>query len=174
MNIIPCTFEQHGEPILEILNAAIVHSTALYDYKERTMSDMKVWFATKTNHQFPVLGLVDPSTQELLGFTSYGAFRSFPANKYTAEHSVYVAQKHRGLGYGELLLRRIVQEAQANQKHTLIGAIDSTNYTSIALHKKLGFETAGVIQHAGFKFGRWLDLTLMQIIFSTPNQPIDG
>lgn len=174
MNIIPCTFDQHGGPILDILNAAIVNSTALYDYKERTMSDMKVWFATKENQNFPVLGLVDPITDELLGFTSYGAFRSFPANKYTAEHSVYIAEKHRAKGYGEVLLKRIVQEAQANQKHTLIGAIDSTNFTSIALHKKLGFEHAGVVRHAGFKFGRWLDLTLMQIVFETPTNPIDG
>ncbi|MFH4410819.1 N-acetyltransferase family protein, partial [Acinetobacter baumannii] len=75
--------------ILEILNEAIVNSTALYDYVPRSLDSMKTWFSVKTGNSFPVIGAVDESGK-LLGFASWGAFRAFPAYKYTVEHSIYI------------------------------------------------------------------------------------
>ena len=82
MKLIPCTHEQHAQPILDILNEAIANSTALYDYKPRTLDSMAGWFKAKEAGNFPVLGLVSDAG-ELLGFASYGSFRAWPAYKYT-------------------------------------------------------------------------------------------
>ncbi len=173
MKLIDCTFDQHAAAILEIFNDAIANSTALYEYKPRTMETMVNWFATKTANRFPVICVVDDDGA-LMGFASWGTFRAFPANKYSVEHSVYVEKNHRGQGVSTALMHALIARARESQLHTLIGGIDATNSVSISLHKKLGFTHAGTIQHAAFKFGRWLDLAFYQLILETPNHPVDG
>ena len=94
MHIILCD-TSYAEPILAILNDAICHSTALYDYQPRTMADMQTWFEVKAQHHYPVIGLVDDHNT-LVGFATYGTFRAFAAYKYTVEHSLYVHKDYRG------------------------------------------------------------------------------
>lgn len=173
MHLVTCTEERHASAILAILNDAILNSTALYDYKPRTLESMQAWFAVKNSNKFPVIGF-ENDDGVLMGFASYGTFRAYPANKYTVEHSVYVHKDHRGAGLGRKLLEKIIAIARERGMHTSIGGIDATNEASIALHLKLGFELAGTVRQSGFKFGRWLDLALYQIILDTPSNPVDG
>ena len=170
---IVCTFDRHGEAILAIFNDAILTSTALYDYAPRTLTMIQAWFEAKAKGNFPVLGY-ENAHGALMGFASYGAFRAYPANKYTVEHSVYVDAPFRGKGLAALLLQRIIDHAGQAQLHVLVGGIDATNHASIRLHEKMGFSHAGTIRHAGFKFGRWLDLAFYQRILETPANPVDG
>jgi phosphinothricin acetyltransferase len=172
MQIIHCD-ESYSPQILAILNDAIVNTTALYDYQPRPAESMVAWFAAKRRGNFPVIGAITESG-ELAGFASYGAFRAWPAYKYSVEHSVYVAAAHRGKGIGRQLLQCIIDEAQNQEYHTLIGGIDSENPASVALHKALGFRHVGTVRQVGFKFGRWLDLDLYQLILATPRNPVDG
>ncbi len=163
----------YSEVIRAIFNEAILHSTALYDYKPRTHQMMQEWFAAKVRGGFPVLGIVS-SDGELMGFGSYGPFRSFPAYKYSVEHSLYVAGQFRGQGLGRRLLQEIIISAEQQGYHVLIGGIDSENAISKELHRKFGFNHAGTIREAGFKFGRWLNLEFHQLILATPSDPQDG
>jgi L-amino acid N-acyltransferase len=172
-NFVPCTFNLHAPAILDILNEAIAHSTALYDYQPRTIESMTTWFQTKANGNFPIIGAINDRGQ-LLGFASYGTFRPWPAFKYSIEHSVYIHQDHRRQGIGLALMQQLIASAIEQQYHTMVGGIDMTNHSSITLHTQLGFTHAGTIQQAGFKFGRWLDLGFYQLVLPTPEQPIDG
>jgi L-amino acid N-acyltransferase len=172
VQLIDCDRSRARE-ILAILNEAIANSTALYDYRPRTMTMMDTWFDVKDTGQYPVIGAVDEENR-LLGFASYGAFRNWPAYKYSVEHSIYVDQDCRGRGVGTLLLEAIIARARVQQYHNVIGGIDATNDVSIKLHQRFGFQFCGRIKHAGFKFGRWLDLDFYQLILETPSQPIDG
>ncbi len=173
MHLVTCSEERHADAILAIFNDAIANSTALYDYVARPRSAMTSWFADKQASGHPVIGFED-AAGELLGFATYGMFRPRPANKYSMEHSVYVAPAHRGKGLGRLLLQAIIDEAARRDVHTLVGGIDLENTASIALHESMGFERAGVIRHAGFKFGRWLDLVFYQRLLDGPANPVDG
>ena len=172
-DIVSCTYERHASAILEILNEAIASSTALYDYQPRAMEAMTGWFKSREAGPFPVIGAEDPSGK-LLGFATYGSFRNWPAYKYTVEHSVYVHRSHRGAGIGSALLQRLVILAEHQGCHVMVGGIDQSNRASVSLHEKLGFEHAGTIRHAGFKFGKWLDLAFYQLILKTPSDPVDG
>ena len=173
MQIIQCQYESEAAQILEIFNHAILHTTALYEYKPRTMATMQQWFANKIAGNFPVIGL-KAEDGTLLAFGSYGTFRAFPAFKYSVEHSVYVHPDHQGKGYGSQILAALIDAATAQQYHLLIGGIDADNTGSIALHQKYGFVHSGTIQQAGFKFGRWLDLAFYQLTLTTPHTPVDG
>ncbi|NBT35937.1 MAG: N-acetyltransferase family protein [Betaproteobacteria bacterium] len=173
MNIISCTAELHAAPILDILNDAIATSTALYDYQPRGIETMGPWFAAKRAVGFPVVGVVGDGGR-LLGFATYGPFRPFPAYKYTVEHSVYVHRDHRGRGVGTAAMKRLILLAAESQQHVMVGAIDAANTASIAFHERLGFAPCGIVRQAGYKFGRWLDLALYQLVLATPDEPVDG
>lgn len=173
MILVDCSHERHAGAILEIFNDAILTSTALYEYQPRTQATMQAWFEVKRKGGFPVIGFEDEHGA-LMGFASYGTFRAFPAFKYSVEHSVYVNRDYRGRGLGEALMRALIQRARDQQYHVLVGAIDSTNQASCALHEKLGFTHAGTVRQAGFKFGRWLDVAFYQLLLETPDQPVDG
>lgn len=173
MNLIRCTQERHAAPILEIFNEAIVSSTALFDYEPRQPEAMVAWFEAKARGGYPVIG-VEGTDGELQGFASYGTFRAWPAYKYSVEHSVYVHRDHRGKGLGRVLMRELIAVAEQQGYHTMIGGIEAGNAGSIALHESLGFTHAGTIREAGFKFGRWLDLSFYQLILRTPAEPRDG
>ncbi|SDB80922.1 GNAT family N-acetyltransferase [Acinetobacter boissieri] len=168
VNMIECSFEKHASQILNIFNHAILHSTALYEYEERSLNDVKHWFENKALHHFPVIG-IENEHGILMGFASYGTFRNFPANLYTVEHSVYVDQSYRGKGLAIQLIQALMQKAKQQGMHTMIGGIDASNVASIALHKKLGFTHAGTLSEVGFKFGRWLDLAFYQKILNDQN-----
>jgi len=134
---------------------------------------MSGWFDAKSKGNYPVIG-IESEAGELMGFGSYGTFRAWPAYKYSVEHSVYVDGRFRRQGIGKRLLEELIGAAQRQNYHLLIGGIDATNSASIALHERLGFTHSGTIRQAGFKFGRWLDLSFYQLILSTPLQPVDG
>lgn len=172
MKPVVCT-RAHAPQVLAILNEAIENSTALWDYEPRTPEMMNAWFDAKEKGSFPVVGLVD-ERGELLAFGTYGTFRAWPAYKYTVEHSVYVHQSARGRGHGRRILEALVNEARGQEYHTLVAAIATENSVSVALHRRLGFEHCGTIRHAGFKFGRWIDLSFYQLLLDTPRQPVDG
>lgn len=173
MNIIACEPARHSAAILAIFNEAIANSTALYDYKARTAESMVGWFEAKARGRYPVIGVEDDHGT-LMGFASYGPFRAWPAYKYTIEHSVYVDSRFRGQGVGRALLGAIVLAAEKQDYHVMVGGIDATNAVSIKLHESLGFKACGIVRHAGFKFGRWLDLAFYQLILRTPTAPVDG
>ncbi len=158
---------------MAILNDAIATTTALYDYHPRTAAMMEAWMDGKERGQYPIIGVVSDEDR-LLGFGTYGPFRNWPAYKYTIEHSIYVDRDYRGQGLGRLLLVELIAAARRQSFHALIGGIDALNEASIALHRRMGFELCGTIRHAGFKFGRWLDLQFYELLLDTPAQPVDG
>lgn len=147
--------------MLAIFNHEIEHSTALYEEEPRTLETMTAWFASKAAGGWPVL-VAEDLQGTLLGFASYGPFRAYPSFRYTVEHSVYVSVAARRRGVARRLMRGLVQQAREESLHVMIGAIDAENHASLALHAALGFEPVGHLKQTGRKFGRWLDLVLVQ------------
>lgn len=148
--------------IREILNHAIAHTTAVYDYDLRSENDMQNWWKTKRESNHPILVATENNT--VVGFCSYGEFRRWQGFYQSMEHSVYVHEQHQGKGIGKTLLAELLNEAKRRNVHVLIGGIDADNEASIRLHEKLGFSKTGHLREVGFKFDRYLDLVFMQII----------
>lgn len=146
--------------ILAIVNHNILHSTSLYDYAPRTLEKQIALLAEKNTKNFPVF--VAETAGEIAGFGTYGEFRFREAYLFTVEHSVYVSHEFNGKGIGGKLLSALIETAQKNNLHTMIGVIDAENVASIRFHEKYGFKTVGIIKESGFKFNRWLDSVFMQ------------
>ena len=170
--MIRAAFEKDLPGILAIYNDAILHTTASYDYAPHTLEERTQWFKRLTSTGYPLL--VDERDGQITGFADYGSFRDWPAYKYTVEHSIYVHPAFRRQGIARKLMQELIADAEKQEYATMIAGIDSANMGSIRLHEQLGFQKAGTIQKAGFKFGHWLDLVFYQLILKGPKEPTEN
>jgi phosphinothricin acetyltransferase len=160
----PATREDVSQ-ILEIYNDAILHTTAVYYDEPISLQAWHNWFDDRMKNNFPVL--VATENRAVTGFSTYGHFVERIGYRFTVEHSVYVAEKHRGKGIASTLMQAIIADAQQKNYHVMLGKIDAENEVSIQLHKKFGFEEVGHLKQAGFKFNRWLDVKILQLMLGT-------
>ena len=148
--------------ILEIINHAILTTTAIYDYDARTLEEQTAWFEKMINDGMPVI--VAEHDKEVIGYGSYNIFRPKVGYRFSVEHSIYLNDKSRGIGVGGKLLGSLIQRARESGLHSMIGAIDAANRGSIEFHKKYGFIEKGYLREVGYKFDQWLDVVYMQLI----------
>lgn len=149
--------------ITDIYNEAGVGTTASYDLEPVTVAEREAWLRDRQNHDWPVL--VAESNGRVIGYASYGRFRDKAGYDRTVEHSVYVDGSARASGVGLMLMRALIDRARGNGVHVMVGALDGDNATSIAFHQKLGFVEVARMPEVGRKFGRWLDLVFVQMVF---------
>lgn len=156
--------ENDLQPILEIVNYNILHATSIYDYEPRTFEEQKQIWEEKKSKNFPLI--VAEIDGKIAGFGTFGTFRFKEGYKFTVEHSVYVSYDFQGKGIGKQLLVELISLAKKQNYHCMIGVIDAANVSSILFHQQFGFETVGELKEVGFKFGKWLDVVLMQKILN--------
>ncbi len=149
------------EAIRDIYNHAVEHTTAIWNEVLIDVDNRRAWLELRRAKGFPVL--VAERAGKVAGYASYGDWRAFDGYRHTVEHSVYVDKDCRGAGIGKLLMQALVDHARGNDKHVMIAAIEAENQPSIALHERLGFRLVGIHQEVGIKFGRWLDLAMMEL-----------
>lgn len=149
--------------IVEIYNQAVLHTTATFDTAAKTVEEQRVWF-DHHGPKFPIL--VAEEDKQVLGWASVSEYSDRCAYSGTAEASIYITEARQHQGLGRQLSEAILKAAKEAKLHTVILKIASENDASIKLAKSLGFKTIGVMQEVGKKFGRMLDVTIMQIIFS--------
>ncbi|WP_432671872.1 GNAT family N-acetyltransferase [Flavobacterium sp. SM2513] len=147
--------------ILEIVNHAILNTTAIYDYDVRTLEEQTIIFESKQSRNFPTF--VANYNNEVVGFGTYDSFRTKIGYRFTVEHSVYIKDGFSGKGLGALLLQKLIDTAKEENYHVMIGVIDASNENSICFHERFGFQSMGILKEVGFKFDRWLDANLMQL-----------
>lgn len=109
----------------------------------------------------------------MAGFASYGPFRAKEGYRFTVEHTVYVDPLRHRQGVGRTLMTRLIQIAETNGVHVLVGGIDAENIASIRLHEALGFNVSGRLPQTGTKFGRWLDLVFVTKVLGPMQAPED-
>jgi phosphinothricin acetyltransferase len=156
------------EAIREIYNALLLTTTIAWSEERQTAQERAAWFERQTTAGFPVL-VAEDEGGEVAGFTAYGDFRGagkWPGYRFTVEHTVHVREEQWGRGVGRLLLMTLMERARVAGKHVMVAAIDGDNVESIRFHERLGFTVVGRLPEVGSKWGRWLDLVLMQRILS--------
>ena len=151
--------------ITEIYNQAILRTTATFDTEPKSLDEQKVWFESH-GPKYPVL--VAEEDGVVTGWASLSKWSDRCAYSDTAEISLYIDEKNRGRGIGKKLLKTIVLEGEKAGLHSIIARIAEGNETSIHLHQSIGFEHIGIMKEVGRKFGRLLDVYLIQKIYKSP------
>lgn len=147
--------------ILEIYNDAVLHTTAIWNETLVDLKNREEWLAARRARGFPVLVAVLDG--KVAGYASYGDWRAFDGYRHTVEHSVYVHKDARGAGIGRQLMAALIERAAEAGVHVMIAAVEAENAASIRLHEHLGFRVVGRFCEVGTKFGRWLDLTCLEL-----------
>jgi phosphinothricin acetyltransferase len=148
--------------ITEIYNEAIRTTTATFDTEPKTEDEQKVWFDSH-GPKYPIL--VAESSGVVVGWASLSKWSDRWAYSGTAEFSLYVKGEFRGKGFGRKLMEAIVSEGKRAGFHTVIGRIAEGNEVSIRLAESVGFRHMGVMKEVGRKFGKLLDVYLVQKIY---------
>jgi L-amino acid N-acyltransferase len=146
--------------ITAIYNDVLLTSTAIYSDQPATVAERIAVWRARLAQDYPTL--VACHDEAVIGFASFGDFRSWPGYRFTVEHSVHVHASSRGQGAGSALLQALISRAAALGKHVMIGGIDADNTASLRFHERLGFQRVAHFKEVGFKFGRFLDLVFVQ------------
>jgi phosphinothricin acetyltransferase len=150
--------------IAQIYNEAILTTTATFDTETKSVEDRTEWLKTHDD-RFPVLvAIVDGDVAGWASLTRWSDRRAYDA---TAETSFYVHSTHRGRGIGRALKQEIINEASRLGFHTLIARIAEGSAESLHLNEAFGFTHVGTLREVGRKFGRLLDVHIMQKMLTT-------
>lgn len=145
--------------ITEIYNEAIAETTATFDIEPKTIADREAWLGDRDS-RFPVI--VAESGGRVVGWAALTPWSSRAGYADTAESAIYVHSAHRNRGIGRQLKRRIIELARQHRFHTLVVRVTAESEASVHLNVEFGFEHVGTLKEAGRKFGRLLDVHIMQ------------
>ncbi len=150
--------------IMAIYNPVVATSTATFDLTPRSLADQRAWLEDRSGARIVLVAVDDDEqgVEVVAGYAALSPYRDRAAYSTTVEDSVYIAEAFQGQGVGRQLLAALVETARAHGFHAMMARIVSDHGASIALHSACGFEIIGHEREVGRKFGRWLDVTLME------------
>jgi L-amino acid N-acyltransferase len=148
-----------AEAIRAIYNDAVATTTATFDTEPRSSAAQRSWMSA---HPPPYSVLVAELDGAVVGWASLSAWSERRAYAGTAEVSEYVAAPHRGRGVGRALLARLLRDADRAGFYTVLARVADGNRASLRLHRAFGFRRIGVMREVGLKFGRRIDVHLLQ------------
>jgi phosphinothricin acetyltransferase len=143
----------------EIYNTEVTGSTVTFDLVPRSLEDQLAWIDQRSGAMAVVVAEIDG---RIAGFASLSPYRDRPAYATTVEDSVYVHTDFRGQGVARALLAEMLDIAATRGFHAVMARIVGGHDASIGLHRSLGFELVGTEREVGRKFGKWLDVVIMQ------------
>ena len=147
--------------VTRIYAHAVLHGTGTFELDVPNEAEM-------ARRREAVLGnglpwLVAERAGQVLGYAYANHFRPRRAYRFCLEDSIYLDEAARGHGIGRVLLAELLAQCEMRGARQMLAVIgDSANAGSVGVHRACGFEDAGVFKAAGWKFGRWLDVVLMQ------------
>jgi L-amino acid N-acyltransferase YncA len=149
------------ERINDIYTQAVLSTTATFDTTAKTLEERKGWFA---HHGAAHPVIVAEENGTLYGWASLSQWSDRPAYSRTVENSVYIAEECRGRGIGTQLLRELISHARLLGHHAVIARIAQDNPASMRMHEAAGFFLVGTMKEVGVKFGRVLDVNILELL----------
>ncbi len=160
LTIRPARIED-AEAIASIYNEAVRSTTATFDTEPRSLADQVSWLEHHdTGH--PVL--VAELGSVVAGWAALSPWSERCAYAGTVEVSIYIGESWRNRGIGRSLLRELVAVGRSLGLHSILARVAEGNPVSQRLHRSEGFATVWIMREVGYKFGRFLDVELMQLI----------
>ena len=150
-----------AQAIAAIYAHHVLHGTATYEFVPPTEDETVDKILTVTGQSWPFLVACDGG--QVVGYAYATQFRDRPAYAYACENSIYVAHDRRGGGIGKLMLKALLEAAEAYGFRQMVAVIGGSEPMSVALHTTCGFKQVGRLTGMGWKAGHWLDTVYMQI-----------
>ncbi|HVV98790.1 MAG TPA: GNAT family N-acetyltransferase [Planctomycetaceae bacterium] len=159
--VIRRALESDVPAIRDIYNEAILTTTATFDTEPKSLADRLEWFRAHDDRH-PVL--VADCDGGVVGWSTLTPWSDRRAYDQTAETSFYVQSAFRGRGIGRLLKEATIAEARRLGYHTLLARVAEGSEASLHLNESVGFALVGTMKEVGEKFGRRLDVHILQLM----------
>jgi L-amino acid N-acyltransferase YncA len=159
--------------VTQIYQHAVLYGTATFELVPPDLAEMTRRFHALMEGGYPYLvALLDG---RVVGYAYAGAYRPRPAYRFTVENSIYLDPASHRRGIGLQLMQRLIAESEARGYRQMIAVIgDSANAGSLGVHTKTGFTMIGTHPNVGLKFGRWLDIVMMQLALGEGASAVPG
>jgi phosphinothricin acetyltransferase len=149
--------------ITAIYAEAVLHGTGTFELDVPDSAEMARRRDDVLAKGLPWLVAQELGSGQVLGYAYANHFRPRQAYRFCLEDSIYLAPEARARGLGTLLLAELMARCEALGARQMLAVIgDAANQGSVRVHQRLGFSHTGVLKASGWKFGRWLDVVLMQ------------
>ncbi len=145
-----------AEAIALLWNPVVRETAVTFNSIEKTVAGLRKEIAAR--HAF----LVAEDDGGLLGFATYGQFRGGVGYARTGEHTIILAPDARGRGVGRDLIGAVEDHAREGGFHSMFAGVSGENPGGVAFHERMGYAQVAVLPQVGWKFGRWMDLILLQ------------
>jgi phosphinothricin acetyltransferase len=157
-----------ADSIASIVNTLLTSTTIEWRSEPYSIDAMLDWMRA---HECI---LVAEEQGEVVGLAAFGPFRDttkWPGYRFAVENTVHVREDYWRSGVGRALMGSLIETARREGKHSMIAAVDGANESSVRLHEHLGFRQVARLPEVGAKFGRWLDLVLLQLQLDDRHKP---
>ena len=151
-----------AEQIRAIYNREVTETTATFDLVPRSLADQQAWLTERSGAFAAIVAVEEGGT--VAGFASLSPYKERAAYRTSVEDSVYVRSDRVGTGIGRQLLTELVAVGRSSGFHAMFARIAAPGEASRRLHAACGFELVGIEREVGRKFGRWLDVVIMQAL----------
>lgn len=168
MHARPATLDD-ADAIRAIYNHEVEHTTATFDLVPRSRQDQRAWLAARSG-AFSAIAAVaaddpeHPGPGEVIGFAALSPYKERAAYRTSVEDSIYIRRDLHGRGVGRFLLNHLLDIALDSGFHAVFARIEAGGTASRRLHERCGFQLVGVERQVGRKFGKWLDVALMECV----------
>lgn len=149
--------------ITAIINHVILNTTISFNSVAKSEADVLAMMSERRALGFEMF-VAD--LDGVVGYASYAQFRAGVGYAHSMEHSLALAVEGQGRGAGRALMQAIEDHARTVSARIMVGCVTGDNARSIRFHKALGYDQVGHLPDAGYKFGKYYDLLLMQKILS--------
>lgn len=163
---------EDAEAIRAIYNQEVLTSIVTFDLVPRTAAEQRAWIGDRSGAHVVLVAVDDNG--EVIGFGALSPYRERAGYSTSVEDSVYVHRDHQRRGVGRTLLAALLEQADLHGFHAVFARIVDGHEASIALHASLGFEIVGVEREVGRKFGRFLDVVVMETILGDRITPAEA
>jgi L-amino acid N-acyltransferase len=150
-----------AEAIAEIYNEAILTTTATFDIEPKDVAERAEWLRSHDDRHPVLVALID---NKVVGWSALTQWSNRPAYDETAETSFYVRSEFRGRGIGRQLKAATIEEARRLGFHSLIARVAEGSEESLHLNRSMGFVHVGTLKEVGRKFGRLIDVHILQLL----------
>jgi phosphinothricin acetyltransferase len=152
-------------PAIEAIYAHyVLTSTCTFQEEPGSLAERRAWLADR-GPRHPVTVAVDG--EEVVGWGALSPWNRRSGYRHTVENSVYVRHDRQRRGIGDALLGDLVRRARRADLRVIVAGVSADQPGSLALHRAHGFEPVGTLRGVGLKFGRWLDVTWLQLVLTS-------
>lgn len=152
---------EDAERILEIYMPYVLNTAITFEWEVPSLSEFRQRIEDIAA-VYPYL--VCEADGRIVAYAYAHRYLGRAAYAWTAELSVYVEEAYCRRSIGTALYTALTEILRLQNVRNLYALVSDKNEKSFALHRKIGFEKIAVYNKIGYKFNRWHNVAVFEML----------